>query len=408
MGIVDPAMDEFPGPEEFDDLLGGARQGVGEGGLDGLGINAGGDPAGEQAGNITSEISGGNAAAPGGEDLLGKGAQGSGGLGAGLGAGLFLWGDVGRSTATEATVDGDGGAGGDSQVAEGEAGADGSTRDREVDIRRQGQAGGEDGEEGGTSDAVGEREGVWAPREVKDDEMQGRKRRDWGGGCGCRGGRSCGRGQGRGTRLLSAVDVERVDMGNVGGWDGAWRAGWDLRCRGGAGGGAGCQRGQRGGGRGVPGLGATIVAKGAPAGLLGGAVGRRRAEGGKGDRGQCGDHWGLGLGWGIPGGGEGIWEGVPRRLGSAGRTGGRQAASGSVGEGGPAANVVGGNRGQGLRYLVPLGRGGSGQRTGVPHEGQGGWGAGREGWVERDCRMQAASFSKKVGGGTATPWDPPP
>ena len=111
MGVIDPALGQFPGPEEFQSLLGGAAQGLAESGLGGLHIDTSGNPAGDQAGNITSQFSGGHAAAPGDKGGVGKGAQGCGGSRAGLGAGFLVRGGFGRSTSTKPAKDFDGGAG---------------------------------------------------------------------------------------------------------------------------------------------------------------------------------------------------------------------------------------------------------------------------------------------------------
>ena len=89
-GVIDPAPDELPGPQNLDGMLWGAIKGVGKGGLGGIDIDSSVEPAGDQASDIASELGGGNAAAPRGEDVRGKVAEGGGGFRSWLGAGLFV------------------------------------------------------------------------------------------------------------------------------------------------------------------------------------------------------------------------------------------------------------------------------------------------------------------------------
>ena len=173
VGVVDPAMDQFPGPEELQGLFGGACQGVGEGGLGGLYVDTGADPAGDQAGNVTCKLSGGNAAAPSRKSSVSEGAEGGGRFGAGLGAGLLVGGSIWGGTTAQSAKGLNGGSRGDAKVPEGEGRPEGPASHRQADVRGKGQAGSDEGSECGASGGVGEGEGMTPSGEITNEQMQG-------------------------------------------------------------------------------------------------------------------------------------------------------------------------------------------------------------------------------------------
>ena len=134
VGVIGPAVDQLPGPNEFCGLVGWATKELGEGSLGGLNVDTSRYPACKQAGNIAREFSGGNAAAPGSKDIVGKGAQGGGNVRARLGAGFLFRGCIWRGTATKPGMHSDGGTGGDTKVAEGNGGANRASIHRQVDV----------------------------------------------------------------------------------------------------------------------------------------------------------------------------------------------------------------------------------------------------------------------------------
>ena len=210
-GVIDPAPDELPGPQNLDGLFWGAIKGVGKGGLGGIDIDSSVEPAGDQASDIASELGGGNAAAPRGEDVRGKVAEGGGGFRPWLGAGLFVGRGIRGSSPPEATMHSDGGSMGDPEIAEGKGGADWATGKGQVEVGGQGEVGAEVRVQGSPRCGVGKGDGVKVPREVE------HKKREWGGRRWC--GRERWRQGGRG--LGCTVDVESVDVRNVcgrGGW----------------------------------------------------------------------------------------------------------------------------------------------------------------------------------------------
>ena len=84
-GVIQPATDQLPGPEEFPGLVSVTAQGVGKGRLGGLVIDTRRDPTGNQACNVTCEFRAHDGARQ--QSAFSKGAQGSGDFGAGLGVG---------------------------------------------------------------------------------------------------------------------------------------------------------------------------------------------------------------------------------------------------------------------------------------------------------------------------------
>ena len=76
-GVIGPAMEQFPSPELFDGLVGGAAKGVAKGRLGGCNVHPNGHPPGDKTSYVASQFRGGGAASPGREDVFSKRAQGS-------------------------------------------------------------------------------------------------------------------------------------------------------------------------------------------------------------------------------------------------------------------------------------------------------------------------------------------
>jgi hypothetical protein len=98
LGVVSPAANKFPCPQNFKGLVTGDAKGVGDGGGDGFGIEASSRPAGGETGDVPRQLGRGDAGAP---DLIcarEEGVQGSSGFRARHGAGAFSRGFIGCTT----------------------------------------------------------------------------------------------------------------------------------------------------------------------------------------------------------------------------------------------------------------------------------------------------------------------